>query len=115
VRQKTANILSIQNLEAGNRGTKISANEVKRLTAASVEVLYDDEHLAMALTTILAVIDTLESRIGLLEKTIQEGATPSRVGDAPTVWSIGRITIMYEAGDMSRFASPGTSRRTAAT
>lgn len=111
VRQKTANILSIQNLEARNRGTKISANEVKRLTPASVEVLYDDEHLALALTTTLAVIDTLEAQIGLLEKTVLKKARLRPEWEMlQTVWGIGKIlglTIMYEAGDMSRFASPG--------
>jgi transposase len=51
VRQRTANILSVQNLEQRNRGTKISSNEVKRLTEASISAVYDNEDLALALTT----------------------------------------------------------------
>ncbi|HEX9457755.1 MAG TPA: transposase, partial [Thermoanaerobaculia bacterium] len=49
VQQRTANILSVQNLEARNRGTKISSNEVKHLTGASIAALYDNEDLALAL------------------------------------------------------------------
>jgi transposase len=51
VQQRTANVLSVHNLEARNRGTKISSREVKRLTAASIAELYENEDLALALTT----------------------------------------------------------------
>lgn len=111
VQQKTANILSIQNLEARNRGTKISANEVKRLTPASVGIMYEDGNLALALTTTLAVIETLESQVRLIEKTVLAKARLRPEWEMlQTVWGIGKIlglTIMYEAGTMSRFASPG--------
>lgn len=111
VQQKTANILSVQNLEARNRGTKISSNEVKRLTGTSVASLYDDEHLALALTTTLTVIQTLTEQTKLLEKAVLRRARLRPEWEVLlTVWGVGQIlglTIMYEAGDMSRFASPG--------
>jgi transposase len=111
VQQKTANILSIQNLEARNRGTKISANEVKHLTPAAIAIAYDDEHLALALTTTLTVIGTLDEQVRLLEKTVLKKARLRPEWEVlETVWGIGKIlglTIMYEAGEMSRFASPG--------
>ncbi len=65
VQQRTANILSVQNLEAKNRGTKISSNEVKHLTSTSIAALYENEDLALAITTTLAVIDALTKQTSL--------------------------------------------------
>ena len=111
VGQRTANILSVQNLEARNRGTKISSNEVKHLTGARVAELYENEHLALALTTTLTVIETLTEQVHLLENAVLKKARLRSEWELiETVWGVGRIlglTIMYEAGDMGRFASPG--------
>jgi transposase len=111
VQQRTANILSVQNLEARNRGTKISANEVKHLTNTRVAELYDNGDLALALTTTLAVIETLTKQMSLIEKTVlQKARLRSEWEMLETVWGIGRIlglTIMYEAGEMSRFPTVG--------
>ena len=111
VRQRTANILSVQNLEQRNRGTKISSNEVKHLTGARIAELYDNEDLALALTTTMKVIEALTEQTRLLERAVLRKA---RLRDEfkllLSVWGIGEIlglTIMYEAGDMSRFARPG--------
>jgi transposase len=51
VQQRTANVLSVQNLEARNRGTKISSREVKHLTDTRIGELYENEDLALALTS----------------------------------------------------------------
>jgi transposase len=111
VQQRTANVLSVQNLEARNRGTKISSNEAKHLTGERIAELYEDQHLALALTTTIAVIDTLTEQTRLLEKAVLKKARlRSEFELLLTVWGIGKIlalTIMYEAGDMSRFAGPG--------
>lgn len=111
VHQRTANILSVQNLEARNRGTKISANEVKHLTGTDVAERYANEHLALAMTTTLAVIETLTHQINILEKAVLKKARLRREWELLlTVWGVGKIlslTIMYEAGDMGRFGYPG--------
>lgn len=111
VRQRTANILSMQNLEARNRGTKISSNEVKRLTSARITELYENEDLALALTTTLSVINALTEQTRVLERAVlRKARLRSEFKLLLTVWGIGEIlglTIMYEAGDMSRFPSPG--------
>jgi len=111
VRQRTANILSVQNLEARNRGTKISSNEAKRLTGARVAELYGNGDLALALTTTIAVIDSLTEQTRLIESAVLKKARLRPEWELLTgVWGIGKIlglTIMYEAGDMSRFSSPG--------
>jgi transposase len=111
VQQRTANILSVQNLEARNRGTKISSNEVKKLTNTSIAALYDNEDLALALTTTITVIEVLTKQTSLLEKAVLKKARLRSDWELLlTVWGVGKIlglTIMYEAGDMSRFAGPG--------
>jgi transposase len=111
VQQRTANILSVQNLEARNRGTKISANEVKHLTNTRIAELYDNEDLALALTATLTVIGALTKQTSVLERAVLKKARlRNEWKPLLSVWGIGEIlglTIMYEAGDMSRFAGPG--------
>lgn len=111
VQQRSANILSVQNLEARNRGTKISVKEVKHLTSARIAELYENEHLALALSTTVSVIEALTEQTGLLEKAVLKKARLRPEFELlRTIWGIGEIlalTIMYEAGDMGRFASPG--------
>lgn len=111
VQQRTANILSIQNLEQRNRGVKISSNEVKKLTSELIDELYSNEHLGLAVKCTTAIIKALTEQIRGLERAVLRKA---RLRDEfellKTVWGIGPIlalTIMYEAGQMSRFASPG--------
>src|SRR6266403_2238334 len=83
VRQRTANILSVQNLEARNRGTKISSNEAKRLTDTRVTELYGNGDLALALTKTIAVIDALTEQTRLIESArAQEGSAAPRMGAA---------------------------------
>jgi transposase len=111
VQQRSANILSVQNLEARNRGTKISVKEVKHLTGTRIAELYDDEDLALALSTTVTIIETLTEQTCLLEKAVLKKARLRPEFDLlRTVWGVGEIlglTIMYEAGDMGRFAGPG--------
>lgn len=111
VRQRTANVLSVQNLEQRNRGTKISSNEVKKLTAERIVELYANEDLALALKATIKVIETLTAQTKLLERAVLKKARlREEFKLLLTVWGIGEIlglTIMLEAGDMSRFPSPG--------
>jgi transposase len=73
VQQRTANILSVQNLEQRNRGTKISSNEVKHLTAERVGELYDNADLGLALTATLKVIEALTEhpRVGRADRNVR--------------------------------------------
>lgn len=111
VQQRTANILSVQNLEQRNRGTKVSAKEVKKLTAADVHELYDNDDLALAMTSTLSVISAISEQVKVLEKAVLRKAKLRPEFELlRTVWGIGEILsliIMYEAGEMSRFDSVG--------
>jgi transposase len=111
VHQCTANILSVQNLEQRNRGTKISAREVRQLTNAGIAELYENEDLALSLSVTMNVIRTLTEQTRALEKAVLKKARlREEFKLLLTVWGIGEIlglTIMYEVGDIGRFAKAG--------
>ena len=111
VHQHTANLQSVQNLLARNRGHAASANEIKRMSDAQVNELLPDADLALAVRANLAVMRTLEATIAVLEKTVL-----GRIRLRPafrqllTVSGIGQVlglTIMLETGTIARFARVG--------
>jgi transposase len=111
VHQKTANLLSIQTLAARNTGRSWSGNRIKQLTCEEVATLIPDEHLALAITSNLAVIHCLAAQIGQLEKVVK-AQVKLKPAFTPllTVAGIGDIlglTIMVETGDIGRFPSVG--------
>jgi len=71
VRQRTANLLSVQNLLARNLGHSLSGNAIKRLSDAEVDRLLPDQYLALAVKSNLAVMQGLEAQIDTLEKVIK--------------------------------------------
>lgn len=111
VHQRTANILSVQNLEQRNRAVKISSREVQKLTTERIEELYSNADLALALDVTTKVIDACTEQIKRLEKSVLAKARlREEFKLLLTVWGIGEVlglTIMYEAGTMDRFAGPG--------
>lgn len=111
VRQRTANILSAENLTQRNEGVRVTVDDLRSLT---VEALVDGEanaHRAMALRTTLEVILALDEQIGKIEKEIFKSLRPSPVWKRlMTTWGVGPIlatTIQLESGPAERFASPG--------
>src|SRR5437867_4832561 len=72
VRQKTANLLSIQNLYCRNTGSSMSANQIKQLTSEKVDALFRSSELALAIKANLNVIRTLESEITIVERVVKE-------------------------------------------
>ncbi len=111
VRQRTAHILSIENLVIRNTGQRISANRVRRLTDEEVEILLPEPDLALAVKSNVAVMNCLEEQIELLEKTAQARIRlRQEFKNLLTVDGIGKIlalTIMLETGDIKRFAKVG--------
>ena len=111
VRQRTRNILSIENLTSRNQGIRIKGNAVKQLSGEEVESQYENPDLALAITSTLSIVDVLDRQIGKIEKRVKD-----RVRSAPgvealkTVSGIGDTlawTIMLEAGQISRFPTVG--------
>ena len=111
VRQRTMNLLSIQNLFSRNTGGSMSANRVKRLDSKEIDELVPNADLALAIKANLAMLQCADGQIDLLEKTIV-----GRVKLKPefellkTTPGIGHtlsLTIMLETGDISRFPTVG--------
>jgi transposase len=111
IRQKTANILSIENLYSRNTGHSISANRIKQLSSETVDAGFANADLALAIKANLNVMRSLEGEIAILERVVKQ-----RIKLKPayryllTVSGIGQIlalTIMLETGEISRFAKVG--------
>ena len=111
MRQRTANLLSIQNLFTRNTGSSLSGNRIKQLTAEAVEQCLPQAELALAGKSNLAVRQCLEEQIerreevGLAQLKLREGLRPLL-----TVSGIGQMLgmpIMLETGEIGRFATVG--------
>ncbi len=111
VRQRTANLLSIQNLVTRNTESSISSNRIKGLRVEDVGSLLGNADQVLAAQSNLWVLRCLEEQIGKLERGVKE-----RVKLRPqfrylqTVNGIGEIlalTIMLETGEIKRFAGVG--------
>jgi len=111
VRQRTANLLSIQNLIARNTGSSISANRIRQLTPEGVERILTDRDPALAVKANLSVMRCLEAEIAPLERVVKERARlKPAFGYLLTVDGIGQtlaLTIMLETGDIRRFPTVG--------
>jgi transposase len=111
VRQRTSNLLSVQNLFTRNTGRLLSANGVKRLTGAAVDAMLPDAHLTLAVKSSVSVMRCLEAEIKTLEKAAltQVRLRPDfkRLRTVPGIGAILGLTIMLETGDIKRFAEVG--------
>jgi transposase len=111
VRQKTANILSIENLFSRSTGSSLTANRIKQLSTEEIERLFKSADVGLAVKANLSVMRCLETEIATLERVVKE-----RVKLKPafryllSVSGIGQIlalTIMLETGDIRRFPTVG--------
>ncbi|MCU0935234.1 MAG: IS110 family transposase [Gammaproteobacteria bacterium] len=111
VRQRTTNLLSIQNLLARHTGSTLSANRIKRLSVEELSERLPVAAVARAAASNLAVLRCLEEQIAALEAevlAVTREEPPYR--GLLTVSGIGRIlalTIALETGDIQRFARVG--------
>ena len=111
VRQRTAQILSIQNLMARNLAVSIVGNDVKRWQLADIDGLALLDEQKEALRANLCVMRCLDHQVDALERCILAKAklrddykalkTVSGVGD------VLAMTIALETGDIARFGRPG--------
>jgi transposase len=111
VQQRTANLLSIQNLEQRNRAVRRSTKEIKKLKEEEVDAIYSNTDLSLAIKSTLRIVNALTDQITSIEAQVMKKARLKKEYKLlTTVWGIGEIlalTIMYESGTMSRFATVG--------
>tara|TARA_R110002073_G_scaffold86266_1_gene204983 strand:- start:686 stop:1711 length:1026 start_codon:yes stop_codon:yes gene_type:complete len=111
VRQRTAGILSIQNLFSRNTSRSISADKIGQLTPELMAEAGLSEDVVLAANASLALVQCATTQIKALEKVArQRVALTNEFKNLTTVDGIGLIlglTIMLETGDINRFRSVG--------
>lgn len=111
VRQRTANILSIENLITRNTGKPIHGHQVKQLTKQKIQALFPNPHLALAVESNRLMVEALTGQIEEIEKVVKASAQLEEAFQPLlSVYGIGQtlaLTIMLETGDIRRFRQVG--------
>jgi transposase len=111
VRQRTTNLLSIQNLLTRNTGSSLSAKRVKGLDVPQVDELLTNPDLALAVKANLSVLLSADEQVELLEQIVTQRVKLrpqfSFLKTVPGIGEILALTIMLETGDIGRFPSVG--------
>lgn len=111
VRQRTANLLSIQNLITRNTGNSLNGNRIKSLDPEQVNQLLAQPNLALAVKANLALMNCADEQIELLEKTVLDRVKLREefrfLKTVPGIGQILALTIMLETGSIQRFPTIG--------
>jgi len=111
VHQRTAQILSFQNLVARNLGSKMHVSIISKLNEEDLEELFEDEYLILSAKASISTIHFLRSRIVQLEKVIAKAAKLRSeyklLKTVPGIWNILAQMIMLETGPIERFKKVG--------
>ena len=111
VQQRTAQILSFQNLVARNLGKQMNVKTIYKMNEEDLENLFEEQHLILSGKACIATIHFLRTRIIQLEKAIHKAAKLKKeyklLKTAPGIWNILALTIMLETGPIERFKKVG--------
>jgi transposase len=111
VRQRTSNVLSVQNLMRRSDGRRLTGAEVKRLRLEELQRLMPQPDVALAMGASVTVLQCLEEQIKGIEKSVRERVKLRRefelLQSTPGIGDILALTVMLETGTISRFASVG--------
>jgi transposase len=111
VRQRSSQILSVQNLLARNLATHARGNEIKHWSDAQIDAMPLLPEQQQALKANLAVMKCLNEQIKILERSIlSKVKLQAQFQSLKTVSGIGDVlalTIALETGEISRFEGPG--------
>jgi len=111
VRQRTAQILSLQSMISRNLGFKMSNNEIKKLKPEDIEKLFDCANLVFMATNSWASIEFLKHIIKGIEKRVKSQVKMRKefemLHTIPGIGNILGLTIMLEVGNIGRFPAVG--------
>jgi len=111
VRQRTANILSLQSTITRNLGIKLSSNEIKKLGLDDACDLFDSSNLVLMAQNNISTIKHLGKIIKGIEKEIKPHVQLRKefvmLTTIPGIGLILGLTIMLEVGDIGRFFKAG--------
>jgi transposase len=111
VRHRTMHVLAVENVMARQSGTRMKANEVKRLAVQDIEALGYGADVSRGLQANVTLLETLSREIAALERWLHERVQlRSDYVVLTTTPGIGRTlatVIMLETGSVERFAKVG--------
>jgi transposase len=111
VRQRTANILSLQSTITRNLGIKMSVNGIKKLKMDDVYKLFDSSNLVFMAQNNILTIKHLGEIIKGIEKQVKSQVQLRKefvmLTTIPGIGTILGLTIMLEVGDIGRFSKVG--------
>lgn len=111
VRSRTTHLLAVENIMARQLGGRMTANQVKRLTADAIDKMPLAADVGLAIKTNVAVIATLAAQIEVVEKRLQERVKPrpeyALLTSAPGIGQTLATVILLETGPIDRFAAVG--------
>ena len=111
VRKRTSMLISMRGAFGCWTGHQVGRNEMVKWTEEDLEVLLSDSRVRLGLSCLLPPVRAINEQIGIIEKEVLSTARlREEFGKLETVWGVGKIlalTIMYEVGDISRFANVG--------
>ena len=111
VHKRTSFLLSMRGAFECRTGLRVGSNDIKKWEAGDVEQFINDPVAALGITCLLEPIAALNDQIKVIEQEAsRRGKLRDEFGRLQTVWGIGKVlglTIMYEVGDIGRFAGVG--------
>lgn len=111
VRQRTMQSLSLQGVIVRHTGRRLSGNQIKQLTDEQLVELLPDRSTALSGRVSLALIQTLDQAIEMLERDVWKyagGRSDYRIlHTVPGIGPVLGLTILLETGQVERFADAG--------
>jgi transposase len=111
VRQRTAQLLSLQSMITRNLGLRLSGGKIKGLRKEDLESMFDSKHLVLMATAQLDTIRFLQEIARGIEKEVLSQIKFKKEFEmlvtVPGIGNILGLTIMLEVGDINRFKKVG--------
>lgn len=111
VKHRTAHILSLQGAIARNLATRMSVRDIKKLTQADADDLFDSPTLVFAASNNIVVISHLAGIVKSIKKEVMSQVKLRKefkpLLTIPGIGDILGLTIMLEVGDIKRFPKVG--------
>ncbi len=111
VRQKTANLLSLQNVLTRNTGRAMKSHQLTQLTPAAIEPLVTIPKQALALQVTVVALQHLTEQIRQVERAVHARVKLRPAFQAlltvPGIGNILALTIMLETDEIGRFPTVG--------
>ena len=111
VEKRSSLLTSMRGVFGSWTGQQLRRNEIARLGEEDLEALLPNAGIRLGMSCLLEPVRAINEQVALLEVEVLKSAKlREEFQKLETVWGIGPIlalTIMYEVGDISRFADVG--------